>query len=108
MVPETLGLVCVEAMASGCPVVGFRRGATPEVLGDTGVLVAPDDLRGAARACVALLTDEQRRVEVLRRGRERALTNFSAEASGALGARAIRAAFEHSRRPPSPTRIAQR
>jgi glycosyltransferase involved in cell wall biosynthesis len=108
MVPETFGLVCVEAMASGCPVVGFRRGATPEVLGDTGVLVAPDDLLSAARACVALLTNEQRRVELLRRGRERALTNFSAEASGALGARAIRAAFRHSQRPPSLTRIAQR
>jgi glycosyltransferase involved in cell wall biosynthesis len=93
MVPETFGLVCVEAMASGCPVVGFRRGATPEVLGDAGVLVAPDDLPGAARACVALLADEQRRVELLRRGRERALTNFSAETSGVLGARAIRAAL---------------
>jgi glycosyltransferase involved in cell wall biosynthesis len=92
-IPETFGLVCVEAMASGCPVVGFRRGATPEVLGDTGVLVAPDDLLGAARACVALLADEQRRVELLRRGRERALTSFSAETSGALGARAIHAAF---------------
>jgi glycosyltransferase involved in cell wall biosynthesis len=105
MVPETFGLVCVEAMASGCPVVGFRRGATPEVLGETGLLVAPDDLSGAANACVALLTDEQRRVGLLRRGRERALTNFSAETSEALGARAIHAAFSDPRRPRGPTRI---
>jgi glycosyltransferase involved in cell wall biosynthesis len=93
MVPETFGLVCVEAMASGCPVVGFRRGATPEVLGDTGVLVPPDDLPGAARACVALLTDEQRRIDLLHSGRERALNNFSAETSGMIGAGALRTAF---------------
>jgi len=92
-VPETFGLVCVEAMASGCPVVGFRRGATPEVLGDTGVLVAPDDLPGVARACVDLLADRPRRLELLRRGRERALTNFAAEASGMLGARMLHTAF---------------
>lgn len=107
-VPETFGLVCVEAMASGCPVVGFRRGATPEVLGDSGVLVAPDDLPGAARACVELLSDERRRVELLRRGRERALSNFSAETSGVLGARAIHAAFSDPRRPRGPTRTSQR
>ena len=92
-VPETFGLVCVEAMASGCPVVGFSRGATPEVLGDAGVLVAPDDLRGAAKACVDLLTDRPRRLELLRRGRERALSHFAADASGVLGARVLRTAF---------------
>jgi glycosyltransferase involved in cell wall biosynthesis len=78
--------------------VGFRRGATPEVLDDTGVLVAPDDLLGAARACVALLTDERRRIELLRSGRERVLTNFSAQTSGAIGASALRAAFQRPRR----------
>jgi glycosyltransferase involved in cell wall biosynthesis len=94
-VPETFGLVCVEAMASGCPVVGFARGATPEVVGDAGVLVAPDDLRGAAKACVDLLADRPRRLELLRRGRERALSNFAAQASGVLGARALHTAFGH-------------
>jgi glycosyltransferase involved in cell wall biosynthesis len=94
-VPETFGLVCVEAMASGCPVVGFSRGATPEVVGDAGVLVTPDDLRGAAKACVELLADRPRRLELLRRGRERALSNFAAQASGVLGARALHTAFGH-------------
>ncbi len=95
-VPETFGLVCVEAMASGCPVVGFSRGATPEVVGDAGVLVAPDDLRGAAKACAELLADTPRRLELLHLGRERALRNFAAQASGMFGARALHTAFGHT------------
>ncbi len=92
-VPETFGLACVEAMASGCPVVGFNRGATPEVVGDAGVLVSPDDLEGVAKACIALLKDEARRLDLMHRGRARALANFSADISGATGATAIRMAL---------------
>jgi polysaccharide biosynthesis protein PelF len=92
-VPETFGLVCVEAMASGCPVVGFARGATPEVLADTGVLVAPDDLCGAAAACVELLRNAPRRIELLHRGRERSLKSFAARDAGVLGAQALHTAF---------------
>jgi glycosyltransferase involved in cell wall biosynthesis len=91
--PETFGLVCVEAMASGCPVVGYRRGATPEVLGDAGVLVSPEDTAGVASACVELLTDSPRRIELLHRARERSLKNFSAQTSGMIAAEKLRAAF---------------
>jgi glycosyltransferase involved in cell wall biosynthesis len=42
---ETFGLVAAEAQMSGCPVVGYRRGALPEVVSDGlgGHLVTPDD-----------------------------------------------------------------
>jgi glycosyltransferase involved in cell wall biosynthesis len=38
---EPFGLVMAEAMACGTPVIGFRRGAVPEVVadGDTGFVV---------------------------------------------------------------------
>lgn len=44
--PEPFGLVMVEANACGTPVVGYARGAAPEVVADghTGRLVAPDDI----------------------------------------------------------------
>lgn len=47
---EPFGLVMIEAMASGTPVVAFARGSVPEVIkdGETGFLVNPadNDIRG--------------------------------------------------------------
>lgn len=40
--PEPFGLVMIEAMACGCPVIAYRRGSVPEVVehGRTGFIVA--------------------------------------------------------------------
>lgn len=42
---EPFGLVAAEAQLAGCPVVGYARGALPEIVpqGTGGVLVAPGD-----------------------------------------------------------------
>jgi UDP-glucose:tetrahydrobiopterin glucosyltransferase len=47
---EPFGLVPVEAMATGTPVIAFRRGAMEEVIlhGETGFLVEPGDCVAAA------------------------------------------------------------
>jgi glycosyltransferase involved in cell wall biosynthesis len=39
--PEPFGLVMIESMACGCPVIAFRRGSVPEVMDDgvTGFIV---------------------------------------------------------------------
>ena len=46
---EPFGLTPVEAMATGTPVIAYRRGAVEEIIqhGETGFLVAPGDCAGA-------------------------------------------------------------
>jgi glycosyltransferase involved in cell wall biosynthesis len=51
---EPFGLVIIEAMACGTPVIAFRRGAAPELIhdGETGYLV--EDLEGMVEAIYKL------------------------------------------------------
>jgi glycosyltransferase involved in cell wall biosynthesis len=68
--PEGLGLVFLESMACGRPVIGTRSGGTPEIIidGDNGFLVEADHIEGLAIAMRAMLGDENRRVAMGRRG----------------------------------------
>ncbi len=51
---EPYGLVVAEALACGTPVAGFARGALPELVdASCGVLAAPGDVAGLARAILA-------------------------------------------------------
>lgn len=52
---EPLGIVALEAMASGRPVVATRVGGTAEILGDAGVLVDPGDVADIRRGVVSML-----------------------------------------------------
>jgi len=56
--PEPFGLVMIEAMARGTPVIGYRRGSVPEVIdqGVTGYLVESVDEAVSALECVPSLS----------------------------------------------------
>lgn len=88
-VPETFGRVCAEAMASGAVVVGYRQGATPEVVGDAGVLVEEGDLDAAAQACSGLLSDGGWRCSLAEHARRRVEEQFTVERAGTAGADAL-------------------
>jgi glycosyltransferase involved in cell wall biosynthesis len=69
---EGFGMPILEAMAAGVPVIAGNRSALPEVSGDAAELVDPESVEQLAGALVRLATDEQRRRELIARGRERA------------------------------------
>jgi MMP alpha-(1->4)-mannosyltransferase len=85
--------VAVEAMASGCPVVGFAHGALPEIVGDAGILVKPGDLAAAADACSGLL-DSLLDAEFGRLGRARAERLFRREMYAHTTATKLRQALD--------------
>ncbi|HIE38916.1 MAG TPA: glycosyltransferase family 1 protein [Anaerolineales bacterium] len=64
---EGFGLPPLEAMACGTPVVGSDTTSIPEVVGDAGVLVDPDDAAGMAGAAIQLAEDPDFRAELSRR-----------------------------------------
>ena len=57
---EAFGLIAVEAMACGIPIVATAVGGLKEIVKDreTGLLVPPGDAAALAQALVTLLTDE--------------------------------------------------
>lgn len=68
----------LEALACGVASVGTRSGIIPEILGDgTGLLATPGEPESIADALVTLAADPARRAEHGRRGREKALRDFS-------------------------------
>jgi spore coat protein SA len=73
---EPFGLVNAEAMACGTVVVGSERGGIPEVLGDTGYLLNPEDIEAFAHALSEVLKGVERRHQLGQAARERALSMF--------------------------------
>jgi glycosyltransferase involved in cell wall biosynthesis len=56
---EVFGLVAIEAMASGKPVIVSDRGGLPEVVGDAGMIVPAGDDEALARAMQMVLDDKE-------------------------------------------------
>src|SRR6186713_1393680 len=69
---EGFGLPPLEAMASGTPVVTSNVSSLPEVTGDAAVLVDPYDPQAIADGIYQVLTDEQLRRDLRRKGVARA------------------------------------
>jgi len=79
--PEPFGLVNIEAMAMGKPIVAFAHGALPEIVihGQTGLLVPPGDEQAMAEAISALIHDPEQRIKLGYAGQERVKELFTIE-----------------------------
>jgi glycosyltransferase involved in cell wall biosynthesis len=77
---ESFGLVALEALACGVPVVSTTAGGLKEIVvdGECGLLVPPADAKALAHALLRLLTDQDLRLRLARGARRRAAT-FSLE-----------------------------
>jgi len=78
---ESFGLIYVEAMMAGKPVIALDAGAAPEVIGDwsTGRLII-DDADAVAAAALSLLADPQLAQSLGDAGRRAFVDRFSARA----------------------------
>ena len=78
---EGFGMVALEAMERGRPVVASDVGGLPEIVADgrTGLLVPPGDPEAFAAAIVELAGDPARAADMGAAGRTRALAEFSQE-----------------------------
>jgi glycosyltransferase involved in cell wall biosynthesis len=74
---EQFGRMLIEAFSCGVPVIAANSGEIPHVVGDAGVTVDEREPAAWAHAIDDVLAHADRRAELSRRGRDRAVTTFS-------------------------------
>ena len=77
-IEEPLGLVALEALAAGTPVVAARTGGLPEIVrtGENGILVPPKDPRRLAAAIIELAKSAEERKRLGENGRRMVQAEF--------------------------------
>lgn len=81
---EAFGMVLIEAMAMGKPVIGTAVGGIPEIIenGVTGILVSPHDPQALARAIARYIDDADFSRKVSLEGRRMVECKFSDDTMG--------------------------
>lgn len=69
---EGFGFPVIEAMACGCPVITSDTSSLPEVVGDAGIMVNPNDCNGIAKKAILLLKNQEIRDIMINKGLKQA------------------------------------
>jgi len=100
--PEPFGLTALEALAAGAALLYAPRGGLPEVAGDAGLPIDPENPAMIAETLIALAHDPARRAALSAAGRTRATRFDVAIASKTLDALRSDVLHAWSRRPTAP------
>lgn len=65
---EGFGIPVLEAMASSVPVITSNMSSLPEVAGDAAILVNPKDIEDIAKNMIKILSDDDLKNELVRKG----------------------------------------
>ncbi len=107
---EQVGMVALQAMACGVPVVATRSGAIPEYVPDgvAGVLIPERDAPALAKALVQVLSNRKLQAQFARSGRQYACEHYDASKNIASAERVVKehccgnGVSSRARIPPSP------
>ncbi|CAN5351493.1 hypothetical protein BH09BAC2_BH09BAC2_15830 [soil metagenome] len=79
---ECFGMVCLEAMSAGRPIIGSSRGGMSDILTNAGELADPHNVMQMANDVIKLLGDHKLREYYAKKGREKVLSEYSPEIIG--------------------------
>jgi glycosyltransferase involved in cell wall biosynthesis len=68
---EGFGIPALEAMQAGLPLVASNQSSVPEIVGEGGITVDPDDIEAMADKIEAALFDEELREQLVQAGLDR-------------------------------------
>jgi len=76
---EQLGMVFIEAMASGIPIITYDTGVIKTVIGDAGIVLREGDVQGIATSIIRIIEVKELGYKIGTIGRERAEREFDAK-----------------------------
>lgn len=75
---ESFGLVFLEAMACGLPIIGAHTGGIPDIVQDeNGILVTPESISEIQAAILKMRDSQQLRTDMGNRNRQRVIKHYS-------------------------------
>lgn len=76
---EQYGMVFVEAMASGLPIISYRTGAIPEVVGECGLFADEGDISALTASIIQIIRARELGAKLGTMGREQAVNKYDAK-----------------------------